>query len=218
MDWSPVWISLRVGVVSTALALTVGTVLAHWLAHSRSPLRRWLESAVLLPLVLPPTVLGYFLLVVLSRKSPIGKAWETLFGSPIVFTVNAAIVAACAATIPLVVRTLCAAFETTSSEILEAARIDGAHGIGLLLKIQLPLIRPHLVAAGTVAFARAVGDFGTTLMVAGSIPGETRTAAIAIYDLMNAGKDSQALMLVGVVSLLSLFALIVASRRTKAYN
>ncbi len=155
-DWMPLWVSLRVGVTATAIGMVVGTLLGNALAQGRLPGRKILESAVLLPLVLSPTVLGFFFLVVVGRRRPVGQAWKAVFGSPLVFTFQAAVPAASVATIPLVPRTLSAAFASVSREVLEAARLDGAGGLGLLWHVHLPLIRPHLPAAATNAFARAL--------------------------------------------------------------
>ena len=207
VDWHPVWISLKVGVSATFISMILGSLVGYFLAHFQFPGRRWVEAIVLLPLVLPPTVLGYYLLVIIGRRGPIGHIWEAVFGSPLVFTLKAAVIAACAATIPIVARQLAAAFAQTDPEVVEAARIDGASGWSLFLLVQLPQIRTPLIAAGTIAFARAVGDFGATLMVAGNLPKRTQTAAIAIWDLMNAGQDGQAFVLVLIVSAISLVAL-----------
>lgn len=213
MDWSPVFISLRVGFWATAIGVALGTALGYLISRQKNRWKTWFEAFVLLPLVLPPTVLGYYLLVVIGRRGPVGEAWEWLFGSPIVFTQTAAIIAACVSTVPLVARFMAAAFTETSRSVIEAARIDGAGGWPLFFRIQLPQVRASLAAASTVAFARSVGDFGTTLMVAGNLPGRTQTAAIAIYDRLNAGRDSEALALAVMVSVISLAVLVAASVR-----
>src|SRR5688572_1131542 len=126
IDYMPLWISLKVGVAATAIALFFGVLLGYLLAHAHAGVRRWLESMVLLPLVLPPTVLGYYLLVIIGRRGPIGKLWEAVTGSPLVFTLTAAIIAASASTIPLVIRVMSAAFATLDKQTTEAAKIDGA--------------------------------------------------------------------------------------------
>lgn len=211
LDWRPLWISLQVGAAATAVSLVLGTLLGHWLATRRFAGRRWFSALVLLPLVLPPTVLGWYLLVLLGRRSPVGRLYEALFGEPIVFTLKAAVIAACVSTVPIVARQLAAAFALTEPGVLEAARLDGARGWRLLWWVQLPMIRPALAAAGAVAFARAVGDFGATLMVAGNIPGRTQTAAIAVYDLVNSGREGQAAVLVAIMSAVALVVLAYAS-------
>lgn len=214
--WSPVVLSLRVGVIATILSLVIGAVGAHFLAHSRFLGKRLLESLVLLPLVLPPTVLGYYLLLLIGRRSFLGGAWESLFGSPLVFTLNAAIIAATVGATPIVLRQLTAAFSVLEDEVTEAARLDGASGWTLFWRVHLPQVRPALLAAAAIAFARAVGDFGATLMVAGSIPGETRTASLAIYDLINQGRDREALVLVIIISIVALVALVATTSSDRA--
>ncbi|MDK2970965.1 MAG: molybdate transport system permease protein [Candidatus Sumerlaeota bacterium] len=211
LDWRPVWISLRVGIVATLAALLLGASIGYSLSNWRFPGGRVFEAVVLLPLVLPPTVMGYYLLVLIGQRGPIGQAWESVFGGPLVFTINAAIAAATVATIPIVATQLRAAFATLDPEVTEAARLDGAHGPSLFLHIMLPQIRLPLAAAGAIAFARSVGDFGTTLMVAGSLPGKTQTASIAIYELMNEGRDREALLLVVMISVVSMMVLILTA-------
>jgi len=212
-DLHPLWLSLKIGLIATAISLVVGSALGYWIAHLRATLRRWIGAFILLPLALPPTVLGYYLLVVIGRRGWIGRTWESVFGEPIVFTQKAAVIAACVSTIPIVARQLAGAFAATSTDVVEAARIDGATGRSLLVHIYLPLVRASALAAAAIAFARAVGDFGTTLMVAGNLPGRTQTAALAIYDRVNAGRDTDALFLSICISILCLVILAgVASR------
>ncbi len=213
IDWRPVWISIHVSVAATVLAVVLGSLLGWMLAQRRFPGQRLFEAAVLLPLVLPPTVLGYFLLVAIGADSAIGRLWEALFGAPLAFTVNAAIVAASVATIPIVARQLAAAFSISDPEVTEAARLAGASGWNLFWHVHLPQIRAPLVAAATIAFARAMGDFGTTLMVAGSLPGRTQTASLAIYDYIVTGRDHEAMVLVVLVSILALVTLVVTQPR-----
>lgn len=207
IDWRPVLVSLHVASIATVLSLAVGALLGWLFAHRRFPGRRALEAAVLLPLVLPPTVLGYYLLVLVGANGPVGHAWQAIFGAPLVFTRNAAILAACVATVPIVARQLSAAFASIDADATEAARLAGAGGWSLFWHIHLPQIRGPLAAAATIAFARALGDFGTTLMVAGSIPGRTQTASLAIYDLISAGRPQEATVLVVIVSAVALAAL-----------
>lgn len=206
-EWQPLLLTARVAGTATAFSVVLGCALGHFLGTHRFPGRRWLMAATVLPLVLPPTVLGYYLLVLVGRRSAFGQAWESLTGSPIVFTTGAAVLAACVSAVPIVTRQMAIAFDAIGTDVLEAGRIDGAGRIGLFLHIQLPLARPMLFSAATIAFARCVGDFGATLMVAGNIPGETRTAALAIYDLMNVGRDAEAFRLVLMVTLLSMLLL-----------
>lgn len=215
IDWQPVWLSLRIGGAATLIALGAGAPLGWWLTHTRVVGRRFLNAVVLLPLVLPPTVLGYYLLVLIGQRGPVGAVWQAVFGAPLVFTAKAAVLAACVSTIPIVTRQLAAAFTAIDPDVTEAARLDGATGLSLFIHVHLPQIREPLLAAAAIAFARAVGDFGATLMVAGNIPGRTQTASIAIYDMMNAGRDTEALVLVVIVSLVALAVLALTSGRQR---
>lgn len=215
VDWRPVWVSLQVGAAATLLAVVIGTLIGYGLARARFPGARLVEAMVLLPLVLPPTVLGYYLLVLIGQQGPIGTVWRAVTGGPLVFTINAAIIAATVATVPIVARQMSAAFAAIDPEIIEAARLDGASSWRILVHIQVPLLEGPLAAGAAIAFARAIGDFGTTLMVAGSLPGRTQTASIAIYDLINAGRDSHALLLAILVSIVSLAVIMLTSRRVR---
>ena len=216
IDWRPVWISLRVATAATFISVILGALLGYGLSRRRLPARRLVQAFVLLPLLLPPTVLGYYLLVIIGREGPVGRIWESFFGAPLVFTPSAAVLAACVATIPIVTAQLSAAFATVDREVVEAAKLAGAGAWPLFLNIYVPQIRGPLTAAASIAFARAVGDFGTTLMVAGSLPGRTQTASLAIYDLIAEGKQSHALVLVVLISVVALVVLVLASGRREA--
>jgi len=214
IDWFPLWLSLRVAVISTAAALVMGLWLAWTLANREFRGKEILDAAVTLPLVLPPTVLGYYLLVLLGRNSPVGQLYEWLFGGPLVFTWQAAVVAALFHSTPLLVKSARAAFESVDRSYERAARNLGASEMRLFLRVTLPLTRRTILAAAALAFARSLGDFGVTLMIAGNIPGRTQTVAIAIYDAVEAGKGNVALVLVLILSGVSLLVLSVANRLT----
>ena len=212
IDWFPLWLSLRVAVVSTALALAIGLWLAYVLANREFRGKDVLDAAVSLPLVLPPTVLGYYLLVLVGRASPLGKVWEVIFGSPLVFTWTAAVVAALLHSLPLLVKSTRAALESVDRNYERAARTMGASEWKLFWRVTLPLAWRSILAAVVLAFARALGDFGVTLMVAGNIPGKTQTVAVAIYDAVESGNGAVARVLVLVISAVALVILTVASR------
>ena len=212
MDWGPVWLTLKVGFIATLLAVVLGSVIAYWLAFHSKRGRDFLETLILMPLVLPPTVLGYFLLVLLGVHSPLGKCWEFITGHPLVFTVSGAIVAALVHALPMVIKSLASAFTLVEPSIAEAAKMEGAKGLQVLWYIYIPGVWNPLVAATTMAFARAIGDFGVTLMIAGNIPGKTQTAALAIYDQVSAGNMEQAGMLVLVICVISGLVLYFTSR------
>jgi molybdate transport system permease protein len=211
IDWFPLWLSLRVAVVATALGIAVGVSIAYLLANREFRFKEALDAAVTLPLVLPPTVLGYYLLVVIGRESPIGQIWEKMFGSPLVFTWKAAVAAAFLHSFPLLVKSSRAALENVDRSFERAARTLGASEWRLFWRVTLPLARRPIYAASALAFAQALGDFGATLMVAGNIPGRTQTMALAIYDAVEAGNGSLARVLVLVISVLALLILTFAN-------
>jgi molybdate transport system permease protein len=193
------------------LSVIIGTATA-WLLHQLGGWwHRVLGAIALLPLVLPPTVLGFFLLTLLGRRSWIGQVWESLTGSPLVFTLNAAIIAATVSTVPIVIRGVGGALHATDPDLLDSAATEGAGPFQRFLWVQLPLIRPALAAAAAISFARAAGDFGATLMVAGNIPGRTQTAALAIYNYTNLGDGTAALRLALALGGLSLAILLAVS-------
>jgi len=212
IDWFPLWLSLRVAFVSTAVAFFIGLWLAYILANREFRGKEVLDAAVTLPLVLPPTVLGYYLLVLLAGNSPLGKLWENIFGSPLVFTWKAAVVAALLHSLPLLVKSARAALESVDRRLERAARNLGASEWRLFWKVTLPLARRSILAAVALAFARSLGDFGVTLMVAGNIPGRTQTVAVAIYDAVEAGNTALARTLVIVISVVALSILTLANR------
>jgi len=214
IDWFPLWLSLRVATISTAVALVVGLWLAWLLANRQFRGKEILDAAITLPLVLPPTVLGYYLLVLLGLASPVGKLYEWIFGGPLVFSWQAAVVAALFHSTPLLVKSARAAFESVDRSFERAARNLGASEPRLFWRVTLPLARRSILAAGALAFARSLGDFGVTLMIAGNIPGRTQTVAIAIYDAVEAGNGAAARILVVIVSAIALIILSVANRLT----
>ena len=212
IDWFPLWLSLRVACLATAISLAVGLGLAYVLANRKFRGRHIVEAVVTLPIVLPPTVLGYYLLIVLGRSSPLGDFYESVFGRPLVFTWQAAVVAACFHSIPLLIRAARAAFESVDHTFENAARSLGATEWRVFWKVSLPLARRSIVAAGVFAFARALGDFGVTMMIAGNIPGSTQTMAVAIYDAVQSGQTQVANTLVIVMSALALTILYVMNQ------
>src|SRR5487761_1451583 len=212
IDWFPLWLSLRVAVISTAGALAAGLWIAYILANREFRGKEILDAAVTLPLVLPPTVLGYYLLVLIGRASPFGKLWEAVFGSPLVFTWKAAVAAALLHSFPLLVKTARAALESVDRSYERAARTLGASEWRLFWRVTMPLAQRSIFAAVALAFARSLGDFGVTLMVAGNIPGRTQTLAVAIYDAVEGGNGAVARTLVLVVSAVALVILTVANR------
>jgi molybdate transport system permease protein len=216
IDWFPIQLSFQVSVLATAIALVFGVGLAWILARLRFWGREWLDAALTLPLVLPPTVLGYYLLVVLGQRSFLGRAHEWFWGSPLTFTPAAAVVAATIHALPLMVKSVRATFESLDQRIEDAARTLGASEARVFFTVTLPLARRSIQAATALAFARALGDFGVTLMIAGNIPGKTQTASVAIYDAVQAGREQDALVLVLIVSALALVFLYTTNKLSSA--
>ena len=212
IDWFPLWLSLRVAFLSTAVALALGLWLAYVLANREFRGKEVLDAVITLPLVLPPTVLGYYLLVVIGRTSLFGRAWEGVFGSPLVFTWKSAVIAALLHSLPLLVKSARAALESVDHSYERAARTLGASEWRLFWKVTLPLAQRSIFAAVALAFARSLGDFGVTLMVAGSIPGSTQTVAVAIYEAVESGNTAVARTLVLVISAAALIILALAKR------
>lgn len=212
MDLAPLALSLRVAALSLPLVAVVGVGLGALLAARRFPGRDLVDALLTSPLVLPPTVLGYYLLVVFGRSSALGRAYESLTGSSIVFTVTGAVLAAFVGGLPLVVRAARAALESVDPTLVDAARTLGATPLRAFFTVSLPLASRGIVSGLVLAFARGLGDFGMTLMVAGNLPGETRTAALAIYDAMLAGRDDEAASLSLVLALTALSLVFVVNR------
>ncbi len=206
MDLFPIFLSLRVATLSTILAGFFGIGLSWLLTRRDFPGRALLESIVVLPLVLPPTVVGFYLLLLLGRSGPFGKALEAA-GLDIVFTWRAAVIAATVASLPLVVKAVQAAFESVDPRIEAAARTLRPTS-SVFLTVTLPLAWRGILAGLILAFARGMGEFGITLMLAGSIPGRTQTLPLAIYDAVQANELAQAnalaLITIGIVTALFL--------------
>lgn len=214
MEWQPLILSFQVAAAATVLAAIVGIAVAWLLAARRFPGRDWLDVLVTAPMVLPPTVLGYYVLVALGRQSALGRAYEALTGSPIVFTRTGAVVAATIGALPLVLKSARAALEGVDVTLLRAAYTLGAGRMRAFLTVQLPLAAPGIIAGVMLAFARALGDFGVTLMVAGDIPGETQTAALAIYDAIQAHRETEALGMILTLSAIAIAALYAVNKLT----
>jgi molybdate transport system permease protein len=212
MDWTPLWLSLRVSATVTVIVAVTGTAAGYLLAKGRFRGRGLLEAVASVPIVLPPTVLGYYLLVAMGRESTIGRAWEAVFGSPIVFTLTGAVVAATVASFPFCLRSARAAFESIDPRVEQVARTMGLPEWRVALLVTLPLAWRGVAAGIALGFARALGDFGATVMVAGNIPGRTQTMPIAVYDAVQAGDDDRAALLALVLSGVAVVALLVVGR------
>jgi molybdate transport system permease protein len=205
VDLFPVWLSLRVSVAATALTLLLGIPLAWLLARRSLPGKDLLGALVVSPLVLPPTVLGYYLLVLIGSRGPVGRALGAL-GIDLAFTWKAAVLAAALGSIPLLIKAAQAGFETVDQRLEQAARTLGRSEWSIFWAVTLPLAWRSVVAGTVLAFCRAFGDFGITLMVAGSIPGRTQTLPLAIYDYVQADqmRDANGLALLTVAAVIVL--------------
>ena len=200
IDWFPLWLSLRVAALATLFVLTVGTLVAYLLSHKSFPGKNLVDSLITLPLVLPPTVLGYYLLVIVGRHSPLGQLYEGLFGQPLVFTWQAAVVAAFLHSAPIYIKAGRAVLETVDTRYEWAAHSLGASEWRTFWRVTLPLAWRGLSSLGSLSFARSLGDFGVTIMVAGNIPGQTQTLSVAIFDAVESGNGRLARILVIVIS------------------
>jgi molybdate transport system permease protein len=212
MNWDALWLSVRVSLIATAIVTVVGVAGADTLAKAQFRGRALIEAIASLPIVLPPTVLGYYLLTALGRSSAIGRAYERLTGSTLTFSVTGAIVAAAIASLPFCLRSARAAIEGVDPAVEEAARVMGLPEWRVALHVTLPLARRGIVAGVALAFARALGDFGTTVMVAGNIPGRTQTLPISVYDAVQAGRDRDAATAAFVLLVVAAAILIVVGR------
>jgi molybdate transport system permease protein len=215
MAWEPLILSLRVALIATLCCATIGIALGALLAWKKTPARDFLDALLSTPLVLPPTVVGYYLLTVLGRESAIGQAWKAVFGHQIVFTVTGCVVAATVGSMPLMVKAARTAIEEVDPTLRAAARTLGAGPVRVFFTVTLPLAAPGLLAGGMLAFARALGDFGITLMIAGDMPGQTQTASLYIYDQVQAGRDSRAALMSAILTAVAVAILYTVNRLTR---
>ncbi len=213
MDWTAFALSLKLAVFTTAVLAPIGILLARFLAFRVTRGRSLLEAIVALPLVLPPTVLGYYLLLSLGGNSAIGAAWTRVFGHGLVFTFEGLLVASVLVNLPFAVQPMQRAFEALPPDVREAAWVSGLTPLRTFWRIELPLAWPGVLSAFVLTFAHTMGEFGVVLMIGGSIPGETQTAALVIYDRVQAfdqsaaGVMSAALVVVSVVAIVIVNAL-----------
>ncbi|MBT2690590.1 molybdate ABC transporter permease subunit [Bacillus sp. ISL-47] len=208
----PLTLSLRIAIFATILAFICGIFLSWWFAFKKNRLTKFLSIIVTIPLVIPPTVLGYYLILLLGRNTHLGKWFETVTGGPVIFTWKAAVIAAMIASLPLLISPIQAAFESINKDTIGAAELDGANQFQLLLYIVIPLAYKGILAGLVLGFARAMGEFGATLMVAGNIPGKTQTLSIAIYDAVQADRMSDAHLMVIILTSATIFFLYIIHR------
>lgn len=207
----PLSLSLKVAFWATLLSALLGTALGLYLAKSRLWLRNVLDTVCTLPMVLPPTVMGYYLLVLFGSHGPLGMWLKQTLGINMIFSINGAIIAATVVSFPLVFKPARAAFESIDPQLEQAGRVLGVREAGILLRISLPLAWRGIMAGVMLGFVRALGEFGATLMIAGSIPGKTQTLSIAIYEAVQAGNDGVAHVLALVISGVCIALLLLAT-------
>lgn len=210
--WTALALSLKVAGWATAINLFAGVGVGYALARFRFPGRDLLDTLLTLPMVMPPSVLGYYLLVVLGRNGPIGAWLQENFGINLIFTWQGAVIAASIVAFPLVFKPARAAFEAVDGQLEQAARVLGTREMAIFFRVTLPLAWRGILAGLLLAFARALGEFGATLMVAGSIPGRTQTLSIAVYEAVQAGQDDVATTLVLMTSVVCIAVLLSANR------
>ncbi|MDO4904263.1 MAG: molybdate ABC transporter permease subunit [Lautropia sp.] len=210
--WTALALSLKVAGFATAIDLVLGVSVGFLLARKRFPGRDLLDTVLTLPMVLPPTVLGYYLLVVIGRRGWLGGWLHDTFGIDLIFSWQGAVLAASVVAFPLVLKPARAAFEAVDGQLEQAGRVLGLKETAIFFRITLPLAWRGIMAGLLLAFARALGEFGATLMVAGSIPGKTQTLSIAIYEAVQAGQDDTADFLVLITSIVCITVLLSAGK------
>jgi molybdate transport system permease protein len=211
----PLLLTLKVAAFATLLALAMGVAVGYLLARREFVGRDVLDAVCTLPMVMPPTVLGYYLIVLIGRRGWIGEwLWET-FGVTLMFTWQGAVLASAVVAFPLVFKSARAAFEGVESQLEKAARTLGAPELRVFLRVTVPLAWRGILAGTMLAFARALGEFGATLMVAGNIPGKTQTLSLAVYDAVQAGQDDLANFLVIVTSIVCVLILVASGKLLK---
>ena len=214
--WPAIWLSLKVAGWATGLDLIAGIAVGYALARGRFPGRDVLDSLLTLPMVLPPTVLGYYLLVLFGQRGWLGGWLHDQLGINLIFTWQGAVIAAAVVAFPLVFKPARAAFEVVDGQLEQAARVLGLSEQAVFLRVTLPLAWRGIMAGTLLAFARAIGEFGATLMVAGSIPGKTQTLPIAVHEAIQAGQDGLALTLALITSAVCVVVLLGAGQLASA--
>lgn len=210
IPWFALILSLKVAVFSLIVNLVLGLPLGFLLARKQFCGKEFLDTILTLPMVMPPTVLGYYLLVLLGRNGFIGYSLEHYFGINLIFTWQGAVIAASIVTFPLIFKQVRTAFEGINQQYEQTAQMLGISNFAIFFRILLPLAWPNILVGLLLAFARSLGEFGATLMVAGSIPGKTQTMSIAIYEAVQSGQDTIANSLVIILSVVCVFILLSA--------
>jgi len=222
MDWTALWLSLRLSTITILLLLPIGIICGRLLAYRDFRGKGFVEAIVALPLVLPPTVVGYYLLVSFGASSPLGQVWQNIFGHSLVFSFEGLLFASIIFNLPFAIQPMQRGFESIPADIRDAAACCGMSPWTVLTKVELPLAWPGILTAMVLSFAHTLGEFGIVLMVGGSIPGETRTIAISIYDRVQAFDNAAAAQMSALLLVLSLVVIALVftlSRRAgQSYN
>ena len=214
-DLTPLWISIKTAITATIFVFFLGISAAWFMCKYRGKIRGVLDAIFTFPLVLPPTVVGYILLLIIGKNGPMGKLFSH-FGISLIFTWYATVIAATIVAFPLMYRTCTGAFGQIDGNLLYAARTLGASEWKVFWKVAVPLAWPGIASGTMLAFARALGEFGATLMVAGSIPGKTQTIPIAIYFAVEGGENGTAIMWVLVIFIISLVVMMLTEKWTES--
>ena len=208
LNYEPFILSFKLAAITTLILFIISIPLAWWLSQTSSRTKPFFEAITALPIVLPPSVLGFYILVALSQNSPIGVFFEDMFGVKLIFNFTGLVVASCFYSLPFMVQPLQGGFESINKNMLEASYCAGKSKFETILKVALPNMKPALLTALIVTFAHTVGEFGVVLMVGGSIPGETKVASVAIYEMVEIMDYSSAHIYSGLMVLLSFIVLL----------
>lgn len=207
-DWVALFLTFKLAFVTTLCLLAFGTPLAWWLSRTQSRVKIIFEALISLPLILPPTVLGFYLLVLFGSQSPLGQAIESVFDAKLVFSFWGLVVGSVVYSLPFVVQPLQNSFSSIDEKSLESASMLGASPLKSFMTVAMPLARPGFITAAVLGFAHTLGEFGVVLMIGGSIPGETKVASIAIYEHVESLQYGSAHMLAGLLMLISFLLLV----------
>ena len=206
MDWQAFWLTIRLALSVTTLLLVIGLPIAYWIAFSRSRWKFLIEAVVALPIVLPPTVLGFYVLLMLGQRSPIGRWWQAMTGHTLAFTFSGLVIGSVLYSLPFAVQPIASSFAGVESRLLAASAVLGVSKFKTFWRVVVPLSVPGLLTAVALTFAHTMGEFGVVLMVGGNIPGLTRTLSISIYDqvqdLNYSAANSTALVVIVIAFLL----------------
>ena len=214
--WITLALTLKVAAWATAINLVLGVSAGWLLARRHFPGREFINAVLTLPLVLPPTVMGYYLLVVIGKRGWLGEWLNETFGITLIFTWQGAVIAATVVAFPLLLSSARAAFEAVDPQLEKAARVLGLNEWAVFFRVTLPMAWPGILAGALLVFARSLGEFGATLMVAGSIPGRTQTLSVAVYEAVQAGDDATANKLIAIISVTCILMLLAAGRLAPA--